>query len=99
MHQMSDKKNTRGLKGIESVKYRFWQSWRKLVLKHLRDNEGVWGAGESLKCSQFMAIQLLNCMGTEPALEYRKNLDPLENLLDNDDGLNLDPSDDGLIYH
>ena len=93
MHEMSEQKSARGFKGIELVKYRLWQSWRKLVLKHLRDNEGVWGAGESVKCSQFMAIQLLNCLGTEPILEYRKKLDPNEELLDNEDGDNFDQTD------
>ena len=82
MHEMAERTSVRGLTGIEAVKYGYWRIWREIVRKHLRDNEGVYGAGESSKVSQFMAIRMLSCFGFNPKVEFRKRLDPLEELLE-----------------
>ncbi|MDA7924652.1 DNA sulfur modification protein DndB [Mariniblastus sp.] len=97
MHEMSGHTSVRGLSGMELVKYRHRRAWKDLVQKHLRDNEGVYGTGESTKGSQFMAIRVLDCFGFDPKVEFRKKRDPLEGLLDAEVDRDFDQSIDDLM--
>ncbi len=83
VHEIFEFKHIRGLEGWQKLKYSYSVSWRSLVRKHLQETAGVYGDGESLKCSKFMAERLVNSLERAAPDELVLKIDdPLGNLLD-----------------
>jgi DGQHR domain-containing protein len=83
VHEVFEFKSIRGLEGWQKLKYSYSVSWRSLVRKHLQETAGVYGEGESLKCSRFMAERLVESFERAAPDELVLEIDdPLEELLD-----------------
>jgi DGQHR domain-containing protein len=83
VHEVFEFKSIRGLEGWEKLKYSYSVSWRSLVRKHLQETAGVYGEGESLKCSRFMAERLVQSLERAAPDELVLEIeDPLGKLLE-----------------
>jgi DGQHR domain-containing protein len=83
VHDVFEFKSIRGLEGWQKLKYSYSSSWRSLVRKHLQETAGVYGEGESLKISGFMAERIVDSLARAASDELILEIDdPLGKLLD-----------------
>jgi DGQHR domain-containing protein len=83
VHEVFEFKSIRGLEGWQKLKYSYSSSWRSLVRKHLQETAGVYGEGESLKCSRFMAERIVDSLERAAPDELVLEIDdPLGKLID-----------------
>ncbi|QDV24633.1 hypothetical protein [Aureliella helgolandensis] len=81
IHEIFELKSIRGLVGWQKLKKTYSPSWRSLVRKHLQETAGIYGEGESLKCSKFMAEKLVESLERAAPEELVLEIDdPLEKL-------------------
>jgi hypothetical protein len=83
VHEVFEFKSIRGLEGWQKLKYSYSSSWRSLVRKHLQETAGVYGEGESLQCSRFMAERIVDSLERSAPDELVLEIDdPLGKLID-----------------